>query len=146
MQKQDRPAKILKFLSVKRMHGDRTTRGSYLLGGAVLAVVVVALARHGSSLLGSHGEGGRRVLVFRYLQKANCSRRIRTGAPTQIHGTWMPRKRQLRTKFPTQVNVKRLAVHYGLPFSSRSRRRWHTATMLHFSLYRAIKAAVRRKL
>ena len=42
--------------------------------------------------------------------------------------------------------AKRLAVHYGLPFCSRSRRRYHTAAVLQFSLYKAIKAAVRRRL
>ena len=42
--------------------------------------------------------------------------------------------------------AKRLAVHYGLPFCSRSRRRYHTAAVLQISVYRAIKAAVRRRL
>ena len=116
-QEQDNPAKILKFLSVKRMHGDRTTRGSYLLGGAVLAVVVVALARHGSSLLGSRRRA-RRSEVSGGWKKADCSRRIRAGAPTQIYGTWMPRKRQLRTKFPCHLKAK--LVSGAVEWSSRA--------------------------
>ena len=38
--------------------------------------------------------------------------------------------------------AKRLAVNYGLPFGSRSGRRHRTASVLHFSLCKAIQRAV----